>query len=109
MLDRERYREAILRKVCEHCVDLGENGHCTLKGDRQCGVEIYLDKILDVVHSVHSDKLENYVEELRKHVCSECKNQLPDGNCQLRAAGNCGLDRFFEIVVEAIEEVDNST
>ena len=91
-----RYKEAILKRVCEHCVDLGADGHCTLKGENACGVELCLDKIIDVVHSVHSNKLQDYVDELRKHVCFECKNQMPDGNCSMRAAANCGIDRFFD-------------
>ena len=37
-----------------------------------------------------------------------CKNQSPDGTCKLRNAADCGLDRYFELIIEAIEEVDAS-
>lgn len=105
-MDYERYRTAIRRKVCQHCIDLGADGKCTLTNERQCGVEIYLDKIVDVVHSVHSQNLQDYVDLLRKKVCANCKNQRPDGTCQIRNEIECGLDRYFALVVEAIEEAD---
>jgi hypothetical protein len=105
-MELERYQEAIRKKVCAHCVDLGEDGKCTLTRDQKCGVELYLDQIVPVVQSVRSDKLEDYVTVLRERVCSQCKNQNKDGKCQLRSNADCGLDRFFELIVEAIEEVD---
>ena len=105
-MDYERYRQAVKKKVCEHCVDLGENGECALTGDRKCGVEIYLERIVGVVHAVHSNRLEDYIRVLRERICSSCKNQNPDGSCLLRSEADCGLDRFFELIVETIEEVD---
>ena len=105
-MDYERYREAIRRKVCEHCIDLDEKGRCTLTGDERCGVELHLEKIVDVVHSVRSTNLGDYVRVLRERVCASCKNQNPDGTCRLRGEADCGLDRYFALVVEAIEEAD---
>ena len=105
-MDYERYRYAIRKKVCERCIDLGEDGRCTLTGDQQCGVELYLDKIIEVVHSIQSPHLQDYVKVLRERVCTSCKNQNPDGTCKLRSKADCGLDRYFALVVLAIEEVD---
>ena len=102
----QSYKEAIRKRVCAHCVDFGADGQCKLSGDRQCGVEIYLDKIVETIHSVKSSRLQDYISALRQDVCSQCKNQNPDGTCRLRSEAECGLDRYFEIVVEAIEEVD---
>ncbi len=106
-MDYQPYRNAVYRKVCQHCLDLGANGHCTLTGERECGVELYLEKLVDVVHSVKSDVLEDYICALRREVCSHCKNQTEDGNCRLRNSADCGLNRFFEIIVETVEEVDS--
>ncbi|MBI3999752.1 MAG: hypothetical protein HY351_03975 [Candidatus Omnitrophica bacterium] len=106
ILNDEVYRNAIRKKVCEHCIDLSEAGHCTLTGDRQCGVELYLGKIIEVVHSIQSPHLQDYVKVLRERVCTSCKNQNPDGTCRLRSEADCGLDRYFALVVETIEEVD---
>lgn len=108
-MDYESYRQAIRKKVCDHCIDLAEGGKCTLTGDRQCGVELYLEKIVDVVHSIKSPHLGDYVQALRNQVCAFCKNQNPDGTCRLRGETDCGLDRYFALVVEAIEEVDGKS
>ena len=105
-MDIERYREAVRKKVCQKCLDLDEHGYCSLTDERECGVLLHLEMIVDVVHTAHSDKLEDYIRLLRERVCSNCKNQSPDGTCRLRSQTDCGLDRFFELIVEAIEEVD---
>ena len=105
-MNYDKYRQAIVNRVCSHCIVCAENGKCTLTGEDRCGVEIHLEKIVDVVHSVKSPRLEDYVKVLREKVCKTCKNQNPDGTCQLRSVADCGLDRYFELVVEAIEEVD---
>ncbi len=105
-MNLEKYRRAIHNKVCLHCITLGENGRCTLTGVDRCGVELYLEEIVQVVHSIHSPRISDYVEVLRKNICSKCQNQSPDGTCSLRNEAECGLDRYFALVVEAIEEVD---
>ncbi|OGX03180.1 MAG: hypothetical protein A3G87_08800 [Omnitrophica bacterium RIFCSPLOWO2_12_FULL_50_11] len=105
-MDYEPYRRAVRKKVCEHCVDFSEEGRCALTGEYQCGVELYLEKIVDVVRSVHSPHVQDYVTRLRERVCAFCKNQNPDGACRLRSEADCGLDRYFALVVEAIEEAD---
>ena len=108
MMDYEPYRQAIKKKVCEHCVDLGEDGRCALTSDRKCGIETHLERIIDVVQVVRGGKMEDYLAVLRANVCSVCENSSPDGSCQLRIHADCGLDRFFELVIEAIDEVDNA-
>ena len=105
-MDYERYRQAIAKKVCQHCIDLAEEGWCALSGDRRCGVELYLEKIVDVIHSVTSPNLQDYVNALREQVCHFCENQNPDGTCRLRSEADCGLDRYFALVAEAVEEAD---
>ena len=106
VINDQLYKDAIRKKVCVHCIDFGADGQCKLSSDRQCGVEIYLDKIIGTIRSVKSNLLQDYIEALRKNVCSECKNQNPNGTCRLRSEAECGLDRYFEMVVEAIEEVE---
>lgn len=105
-MDYEKYREAIHKKVCQHCIDRTEEGICGLTGHDECGVEAHLPKIVRAVQSVQSDSLQDYIDALRKIVCVDCKNKNSDGTCQLRSEADCGLDRYFELVVEAIEEVD---
>ena len=108
-MDIEKIRQAVHKKVCVHCIDLDENGKCTLTGERQCGVERHLEKIIDVVRSVDSKNIDDYVQKLREIVCHDCKNQNSDGRCQLRNDADCGLDRYFALVIEAIEETEKKT
>lgn len=104
----ERYRAKIREKVCGRCIDCGEDRKCTLTGERDCGVEIHLEKIIHVVRRVKSTSLSDYITALRSEVCDHCDNQKPDGSCLLRRSVDCALDRYLELVVEAIEEVDRS-
>ena len=106
MADLERYRQAIQTRVCSHCADRDARGYCSLTADHECGILHHLEAIVDVVHSTHSLKLEDYIRILRERVCAHCENEKPDGSCKLRTEVECEIDRFFEIVVEAIEEVD---
>ncbi len=103
-----RYLQAIRQKVCAHCIERAETNECTLSGHNKCGVELYLPSIVALVQSIKTERLEDYVELLREKVCSGCKNKNPDGTCQLRSDADCGLDRYFALVIEAIEEVDRN-
>lgn len=105
-MDLEKYRRAIHKKVCGHCIDLKEDDTCSLTGDDQCGVETHLPEIVRAVQSIKSERMSDYVAKLREIVCEHCKNQDPNGKCRLRSEADCGLDRYFEFIVEAIEEVD---
>lgn len=100
------YEQAIYRRVCRHCIDLGQDGKCTLPFDLKCGVQLYLPEIVAIVTTIHSENLDDYISGLRQRVCMNCKNQKPDGNCKLRDDADCGLNRYFELIVEAIEEVE---
>lgn len=108
-MDVEKYRRAIYERVCRHCIDFGIDGKCTLPPYLKCGVELYLEKIVRAVHSVKSTKIDDYTKALRDYVCVHCRNVSADGRCRLRETLDCGLDRYFELVVEAIEEVDGAS
>ncbi|MBI4547925.1 MAG: hypothetical protein HY707_08095 [Ignavibacteriae bacterium] len=101
----EYYWQAVQEKVCKKCIDGDGRGICRLSGIDECGLKLHFPKILDTVLSVTSDTMEPYIEALRKNVCSQCKHQSPDGKCSFRASVDCGLDRYFPLIVETIEEV----
>lgn len=102
------YLDAIQRHVCSVCIDgIFENEHkfvrCGLPADRTCPVELHLPQVLEVVESIDSPRLEDYVTRLREKVCAECENSEEEG-CDLRLKADCALDRYFMLVAEAIEE-----
>ena len=107
MTNRARYELAIRRKVCEHCIDLKENHQCALSEEDICSIRAYLDQIIEAVRSVKSQNMADYIEALRKKICEPCKHQKKDGSCELRDSRDCALDRYFELIIEAIEEVQN--
>ena len=116
----DEYWEAVQRRVCVKCIDSDGHGNCLLSGEDECGLILHFPKIVETVLSVKSDSLDPYIEALRHNVCSQCpsrfrgtrsppdivwtdKHQSPDGTRMFRSRADCGLDRYFPMVVEAIE------
>jgi hypothetical protein len=101
----DKYLKALKQNVCSICVDSSERGDCTLNQKETCAVELFLPQIIDVVHSVKSEKINAYKEKLRETVCVQCRDK-EGGNCYLRDDANCSLDRYFSLIVETIQKVD---
>jgi hypothetical protein len=102
----ENYWQAVQQRVCAKCVDGDKFGNCLLSAGETCGLKAYFPQIVESVLSVQSAALDSYVAALRKNVCSGCRHQSSDGTCSLRRSLDCGLDRYFPVVVEVIEEVN---
>ncbi len=101
-----KYLSAIRENICSICVDSTEEGKCTLNEKELCAVQYFLPQIVDVVHSIDSEYLDDYYKELKNTVCEKCKAPERDGNCYLREDANCSLDRYFSLIVETIKKVD---
>ncbi len=99
------YWQAVQRTVCAKCIDSDGHGNCLLSDDDACGLRSHFPRIVETVLSVQSDSLEPYLEALRNNVCAHCKHQSPEGKCMVRAQVDCGLDRYFPLVIAAIENV----
>ncbi len=102
------YREAVQEKICTKCIDGSGTGTCRLGNHEDCGLTLHFSKVVAAILSVKSDNLESYVQALQHDVCSFCKHQSPEGVCSLRNNLDCGLHRYFPLVVEAIEEVSST-
>ncbi len=100
------YIQEIRSRVCAKCIDTDMHGNCLLHYDEMCAVEEHLPRIVEAVGRVKSDKIDAYITELRNIVCSVCINQSVDGTCSVRDRLDCGLDRYFPLIVEVIEEVE---
>jgi hypothetical protein len=103
-----RYWEAIRRKVCAVCLDVGDDGSCRLSGGRVCGVEEHLPRLVSTLRGVRSNRLDEYVAAVEAEVCVHCR-QDEDRHCALRAGAECALYAYLPLVLEAIEEVDART
>jgi hypothetical protein len=105
----QEYLDAIRSRVCTVCLDAVMHGdqfvRCGIPKGRTCPVEVFLPQVIDVVESVDSWLLDDYVKILRERVCAICKHS--DGDfCALRLQADCALDRYFMLVADAIKEVD---
>lgn len=105
-MNLEPYWEAVRSKVCVNCVDGDGKGECRLTGENRCGLQLHFPLIVQVVKNVHGDSLDEYVVALRDIVCAQCEHQGRNGRCSFRQDVDCGLDRYFPLVVQAIEEAD---
>lgn len=106
-MELSEYWQAIQENVCARCVDSDGAGNCRLDSSVECPLLKYLPLIVNAVHRVTSDRVDDYVVELRDIVCAQCRHQSPDGKCALRSQVDCALDRYFPLVIEAIERVDD--
>jgi hypothetical protein len=99
----ELFRDAIRRRVCSTCLDQRDDGTCGLS-HRTCAIEAHLPGIVEAIGAVHSDKMDDYIAAIEAQVCSQCENG-PGTACVLRKQGECALDTYLYLVVEAVEEV----
>lgn len=105
----QEYLDAIREQVCPVCMDSVMYGkqfaRCGLPADRACPIELYLPQVVEVVESVESPLITDYISTLRDKVCAFCENS--DGDfCALRLHADCALDRYFMLVAEAVQSVN---
>ena len=101
----DEYWLAVRKKVCEKCVDGDGVGNCRLTPGQVCALQKHFPQVVRAVLSVKSAGVQPYVEALRLDACAVCEHQALDGTCALRTQLDCGLDRYFPLVIEAIEQV----
>lgn len=105
MPTHDEYWQALQAKVCTRCLDGGGDGSCRIAGDGMCAMKAYLPNIVGAINTVYSHSVVPYEEQLRKSVCNSCIHQSPGGHCALRDEVECALDRYFPLVVEVVEEM----
>jgi hypothetical protein len=108
-MEHQEYWQAVRAKVCEKCIDGDGHGNCRLDPSIECALQKYFPLIVDTVRRIKSDQMEDYVRELRLITCAQCKYQTVNGYCIVRDQVDCALDRYFPLVVEAIEEVGRAS
>lgn len=101
----EQYWRAVQYRVCANCIDSDGHANCRLSGEEECGLKAYFPKIVETVLATQDQRIEPYIVSLRNNVCAACRHQTSDGTCSFRTKLDCGLDRYFPLIVEAIEEV----
>lgn len=97
--DYEEYMAEIRQQVCSHCIERLPGGPPCEPLGKRCGIELHLPQLIDVVHGVHSVKIDPYQDNFHDQICTFCANK-PTSQCP------CPLDYLLTLAVRAIETVD---
>ena len=97
--------ESIVRnKICKVCTDRTVEGQCGLAEPASCALFRLFPQVAQAIQSVNSDDIQQYLDAIRRNVCSVCTDQAGDGSCEARQEVRCALDAYLLLVVDAIEE-----
>ena len=102
--------ESIVRnRICGVCTERTVSGNCGLPEPNQCALFRLFPQVAQAIQSVNSDDISQYIEAIRRNVCSVCAEQAADGSCETRQMVQCALDAYLLLVVDAIEEATGKT
>lgn len=102
--------EAIVRdKICKVCTSRTVSGACGLENPSSCALFGLFPQVAQAISSVSSDNIHDYIEAIRRKVCSICADQDSSGRCETRQQVQCALDAYLLLVVDAIEEATGKT
>src|SRR5581483_3203903 len=97
--------ETIVRnRICGVCTERTVEGVCGLEQPAGCALFNLFPQVAKAIQSVRSDDIQEYIDAIRKNVCSLCAEQNTDGSCEARQQVQCALDAYLLLVVDAIEE-----
>ena len=97
--------ESIVRnRICRVCTDRTVDGQCGLEQPDTCALFRLFPQVAEAIQSTHSDNIQEYIDAIRRGVCSVCTAQASDGSCESRQQVQCALDAYLLLVVDAIEE-----
>ncbi len=97
--------ELIVRnRICSVCTDRTVHGECGLENPDECSLFRLFPQVARAIQSTNSDRIDDYIEAIRKNVCAVCRNEEFDGTCEPRREVRCSLDAYLLLVVDAIEE-----
>lgn len=102
--------EAIVRnRICSVCTERTSEGQCSLEDPASCALFRLFPQVAQAIQSVTSDDIHQYIQAIRRNVCTVCEEAARDGSCELRQQVQCALDAYLLLVVDAIEEATAKT
>ncbi len=102
--------EAIVRnRICGVCTERTNEGRCGLENPSSCALFRLFPQVAQAIQSVSSNDIQQYIDAIRRNVCSVCEEQAQDGSCEARRQVQCSLDAYLLLVVDAIEEATGKT
>ena len=94
----------VRNRICSVCTERTVDGQCGLEQPSSCALFQLFPQVALAIQSVQSEDIEQYIEAIRRNVCSVCAEQAQDGSCETRQQVRCALDAYLLLVVDAIEE-----
>ncbi len=104
----EELEEIVRSRVCPVCTDGTVSGECGLNDPDDCSLFRLFPRVAQAIQSTKSERIEDYIEAIRRDVCAVCRNEESDGSCEPRREVRCALDGYMLMVVDAIEEATGS-
>jgi hypothetical protein len=102
----EEYWKALKDTVCSKCRGSGYEGMCRIGKEGVCPFDLHLPRLVEAVLSTpRSNRVADYIPNVRAMVCSHCENEDAAGSCHSRDLVSCGLDSYILLVVQTVEEV----
>ncbi len=102
--------ESIIRnKICNVCTERTVDGQCGLDEPSSCALFRLFPQVAQAIQSVQSDDIQQYIDAIRRNVCSVCVDRASDESCETRQQVRCSLDAYLLLVVDAIEEATGKT
>jgi hypothetical protein len=102
--------ESIIRnRICRVCSDRTMDGQCGREAPITCALFRLFPEVAQAIQRVESDDINQYIEAIRRNVCSVCADQAADGSCETRQQVQCALDAYLVLIVDAIEEATGKT
>jgi hypothetical protein len=96
--------DLVRNRICGVCSDRKMDGTCGLEEPGHCALFRLFPQVAEAIQKTHSDDIEDYINAIRRGVCTVCTAQDSDGSCGPRQEVQCALDAYLLLVVEAIEE-----
>ena len=99
----------VRNRICSVCTERTVEGQCGLEQPSSCALFRLFPQVALAIQSVQSEDIEQYIQAIRRNVCSVCAEQAQDGSCETRQEVRCALDAYLLLVVDAIEEATGRT
>jgi len=97
--------ESLVRnRVCGVCTERKAEGGCGLEQSAGCALFDLFPRVAKAIQTTNSDDIQQYIEAIRRDVCSVCLEQEPAGSGERRRQVRCALDAYLVPVVDAIED-----
>ena len=101
---RKQFSQAIHARVCHNCRSIRQDLACGLVGS-VCPIETNIRDILQIAGYARGDRGQAYMRELRSTACAACEQWADQARCPADAAARCAVNRYLELVFEAIDDV----